>query len=431
MQDLTRLNRQALQAYAHEMQEAYQAFLDKHLSINMARGKPAPEQLDLSDALFNLGRDQVGVRAADGTDCRNYGDLCGIPECRALFGEVFGVPAANVIACGSSSLNLMYDYISQCYALGVAGHEPWVRQGPCKYIAIVPGYDRHFAIAAHFGLELVNVPMTPTGPDMDRIRELVKDPSVKGMFCVPKYSNPDGITYSDDTVEAIAALKPAAPDFRVIWDEAYLIHDLYGEKDELKNIFDAAKKYGSEDLFVAFASTSKITFAGAGVAAIAASDANIKEICGRLTIQIISYDKINQLKHSYFYKTKADLEAQMARHAEILRPKFDAVLNGLREGLEGAGVASYNAPKGGYFISLDVNVGSARRVGELCKAAGLTLTPVGATYPYGKDPNDANIRIAPSCPSVEELEVATALLTTAVKLAACEALLREKSEAQA
>lgn len=429
MQEIPRLSAPALKALRQELQVQYQSYADMGLSINMARGRPAPEQLDLSDPLYNLGRDTVGVRSADGIDCRNYGDLCGIPESRVLFGEVFGVPASNVIACGSSSLNLMFDYIAQCCTVGVGGQTPWMKQDGCKMIAVVPGYDRHFAIAEHFGLELVSVPMTATGPDMDRVRELVRDPLVKGMFCVPKYSNPDGITYSPETVESIAALKPAAADFRVIWDEAYLIHDLYGEKDVLKNVFDAAKAHGTEDHFIAFASTSKITFAGAGVAAIAASDANIKEICSRLSVQIISYDKINQLKHSYFYKTLADLERQMQKHAAILRPKFDAVLSGLHKGLDGAGVASFNSPKGGYFISLDVNVGSARRVGQLCKDAGLILTPVGATYPYGVDPNDANIRIAPSCPSVEELSVATALLTTAVKLAACEALLAEKSEA--
>ena len=429
LQDLTRLSRPELAAYADGLRAEYLKYKAQPLGINMARGRPAPDQLDLSDDLFNVGSEQVGFYSEDGSDCRNYGNLCGIVEARRLFSEVFGVPIENVIACGASSLNLMFDFFAQCCYLGVGGNPPWKKQGNVKYIAVVPGYDRHFAIAQFFGVELVSVPMTPTGPDMDRVRELVKDPLVKGMFCVPKYSNPDGTVYSDETVDAIAALRPAAPDFRVIWDEAYQMHDLYEKSPEQLNIFDAALKYGNERNFVAFASTSKITFAGAGVAAMAASEITLQEILARLTVQIISYNKVNQLKHSYLYKTKADLEAQTRRHAEILRPKFDTVIKGLHEGLDGAGVADFTEPRGGYFISLNVNVGSARRAGELCKAAGLTLTPVGATYPYGVDPNDANIRIAPSCPSVAELEEATKLLTLAVRLAACEELLGETKEA--
>lgn len=403
--------------------DKYNEYLKKGISINMARGKPSPAQLDFSDAMLDLTKEQMGVKAEDGTDCRNYGLLCGIPECRRLFGELLGVPADNVIACGSSSLNLMYDYISQCVALGVGENEPWLLQKNCKMIAVVPGYDRHFAIAQHFGLELVSVPMTQDGPDMDRIEELVKDPSVKGMFCVPKYSNPDGITYSDETVRRLAKLRPAAKDFRVIWDEAYIIHDLYDEGDELLNVFEEAKKYGNEDHFIAFASTSKITFAGAGVAVIAASDANVKDILSRMTIQIISYDKLNQLRHSHFYKTVDDLKAQMAKHASLLRPRFDAVLEVLERELGGLEIASWNKPRGGYFISLDVNTGSAKKVGKLCSDCGLTLTKVGATYPYGIDPEDKNIRIAPSLPSVEELRIAVDILCAAIRIAACDELL--------
>lgn len=423
MKPLKNCSPEELGAVKSEALKEYNAYKNSGISINMARGKPSPEQLDFSDDLLYLTKDETGVCSEDGMDCRNYGGLCGIPECRRLFGELIGVPSENIIACGSSSLNLMYDYIAQCAASGVSGGEPWLLQKGCKFIAVVPGYDRHFAIAQHFGLEMINVPMTQAGPDMDMVESLIKDPKVKGMFCVPKYSNPDGVTYSAETVERLAKMKPAAKDFRVIWDEAYIIHDLYEEKrDELANIFDAAKKYGNQDNFIAFASTSKITFAGAGVAAIAASDANIKEICSRMTVQIISYDKLNQLRHSYLYKTADDLRRQAEKHAAVLRPKFETVLEGLENALGGLGIASWNSPLGGYFISLDINVGSATYVGKLCRECGLVLTSVGATYPYGKDPDDKNIRIAPSLPSVSALKTATAILCCSAVIAACEEL---------
>ena len=415
-----------LRAFAEEAKKYYEELKARKLDINMARGKPCSEQLNLSDGLFNLDLSRCGYKAEDGTDCRNYGLLCGIPECRRLFGEVFGVEAKNVIACGSSSLNLMFDYFCQCYTHGACGSKPWSQVPGFKIIAAVPGYDRHFAVAQYFGAEFVNVKMTAEGPDMDAVEELVKDPTVKGMFCVPKYSNPDGITYSDRTVERLASMKTAADDFRVIWDEAYIIHDLYDEKDELANVFDAAKKYGTEDRFVAFASTSKITYPGAGVSAIAASDANIGDIKKRLTVQIISYDKVNQLRHSFFYKNLDDLKAQMAKHAEILRPKFAKMAEVLHKRLGGLGIASWTDPKGGYFISLNVDIGSAKYVGRLCAECGVTLTGVGATYPYGVDPDDANIRLAPSCPTVDEIEAAAEVICVAVKLAAAEELLGEK-----
>lgn len=408
-----------LSAFEKDVQQRYDEILSQNISLNMARGKPAPEQLDLSSDLLSLTAEDCGYLSEDGSDCRNYGLLYGIDESRRLFGEILGVPASNVIACGSSSLNLMFDYMAQCFYKGVGGNEPWIKNDNRKFIAVVPGYDRHFAIAEYFGLQMINVTMTNEGPDMDMIEEIIKDPDVKGMFCVPKYSNPDGITYSDETVRRLAAMKPAAADFRVIWDEAYIVHDLYDETDELLCIFDEAKKYGNEDNFVAFTSTSKITFAGAGVSAIAASDRNFKEISSRLTLQTISYDKINQLRHSYLYKTVDDVKAQMKKHAAIMRPKFDAVLQTLEKELGGLGIASWNHPLGGYFISLDVNTGSAKYVGELCKKAGLTLTTVGATYPYGKDPEDKNIRLAPSYPSVDELRIAAEIVCLSVKLAAC------------
>lgn len=423
MKSISSLSIDELQAFYNEAKQQYDAYRQKGVSINMARGKPSPQQLDLSNNLLDLKREDIGIKDADGNDVRNYGGLCGIPECRALFGEMMGVPADNVIAAGSSSLNLMYDYISQCCTHGTGGCDPWIFDNHRKFIAIVPGYDRHFAIAEYFGLQMISVPMTPTGPDMDRIEEIVKDPSVKGMFCVPKYSNPDGITYSPETVERIAAMQPAAPDFRVIWDEAYIVHDLYDEKDGLANVFELAEKYGTQNRFVAVASTSKITFAGAGVSAIVAFGDTLKEIKKRLSWQIISYDKMNQLRHCALYHSLADIQAQMKKHAEILRPKFDAVLDILHAELDGLEIATFNSPRGGYFISLNVNTGSAKYVGKLCSECGLTLTGVGATYPYGVDPNDANIRIAPSCPSVDELKTAAHILCSAVKIAACESLL--------
>lgn len=420
MNGLRELSEAELACFEKETRARYDAFKARGLSLNMARGKPAPDQLGLSDNLLNLTLEQTGVKAADGTDCRNYGVLCGIDECRKLFGEIIGVPYTNVIACGSSSLNLMFDCVCQGYTHGFAGCRPWSEIKDRKFIAVVPGYDRHFAIAQYFGFELVSVAMTPDGPDMDAVEELIKDENVKGMFCVPKYSNPDGVTYSDETVERLAAMTPAAKDFRVIWDEAYIVHDLYEEdRDELKNVFDAARKYGHEDHFFAFTSTSKITFAGAGVSAVAASDANIREILARMTIQIISYDKMNQLRHCYLYKNLDDVRAQMKRQAAFLRPKFEAVLEIFDRELAGLGIAQWSRPKGGYFISLDVTTGSAKYAYELCKECGLTLTGVGATYPYGKDPEDKNIRIAPSCPSPEELKTAAEIVAEAVKLAAC------------
>ncbi len=419
MAQLKELTAEQLRLFEEDVQRKYDDFVNSNITINMARGKPSPEQLDLSDNLLYMSREEFTPFSENGLDCRNYGELYGVDECRKLFGELLGVDKKNVIACGSSSLNLMFDYLAQCCYAGVGGCKPWMLNDKRKFIAVVPGYDRHFAIAEYFGLEMINVPMTSEGPDMDMVEKLILDPDVKGMFCVPKYSNPDGITYSDETVERLASMKPAAKDFRVIWDAAYIVHDFYEEGDKLSNIFETAKKYGNEDNFIAFTSTSKITLAGAGVSALAASDANFEEISSRLTLQIISYDKINQLRHCKIYKTIDDVKAQMKKHADILRPKFKTVLEILDKELSGLGIAEWNEPRGGYFISLDVTGGSAKYVGELCKKAGLTLTGVGATYPYKNDPEDKNIRLAPSCPSVEELKTATEIICLAVKLAAC------------
>jgi DNA-binding transcriptional MocR family regulator len=332
------------------------------------------------------------------------------------------VKPENVIMGPNASLTLMFDYISQCYTHG-AGDVPWCKLDEVKFLCPVPGYDRHFTICEHFGIKMLNVPMNCDGPDIDVIEELIKDESVKGMFCVPKYSNPQGITYSDEVVERIAALKPAAKDFRIIWDDAYCIHDLSEDKDVLINIFDLLPKYGNEDMVVEVCSTSKITFPGAGVSAIAASDNNIAQIRKRLSAQTISYDKMNQHRHVEFFKNVDGILAHMKKHAAILRPKFMIVLSHLESELADKGIASWYSPKGGYFISLDVMDGCAKRTGELCKEAGVTLTTVGATYPYGIDPHDSNIRIAPSFPPVEELDIAAELLCICVQLACIERLL--------
>ncbi|MCL2512873.1 MAG: aminotransferase class I/II-fold pyridoxal phosphate-dependent enzyme [Oscillospiraceae bacterium] len=413
LKDFTPAQKEALKT---ETQKRYDNFSAEKLNIDMSRGKPGPDQLDLSEKLLTAVSGANDYKSENGFDCRNYGLLTGIPECIRLFAELFEAPENNVIIGGNSSLELMFDYISQCVTNG-AGGKPWGQLPEVKFIAVTPGYDRHFAIAEYFGIKMINVPILSGGPDMDMVEGLIKDESVKGMFCVPKYSNPDGISYSDETVKRLAEMRPAASDFRVIWDNAYMVHGLYeNDDDKLLNVFDEAKKHGNEDIFVMFASTSKITFPGAGVSALAASDANIKMITKRMTMQIISYDKLNQLRFTKVFKTSDDIKAHMRLHAEILRPKFAAVLETLEKELGGLGIASWNVPKGGYFISLNVETGSAKKVGDLCKKAGLILTNVGATFPYGIDENDANIRIAPTFPSPAELKKAAELLCVAVKL---------------
>ena len=423
MKNLREFTKEELGAFIAENKNRYEAIKAQGLAIDMSRGKPSPVQLDMAFEDFKKAFEITDYYSKTGFDCRNYGLLDGVQEAKELFAELLGVETKNIIMGGNASLELMFSFISQCWSHGIGGCKPWSEQEDVKFIAVVPGYDRHFGIAEYFGIKMVNVPISVTGPDMDKVEELIKDPSVKGMFCVPKYSNPDGFTYSEETVERLAKMKPAAPDFRVIWDNAYIIHEIYEEGDELANIFDYAKKYGTEDNFVEFCSTSKITFPGAGISALAASDANIKEILKRLTIQIISYDKMNQLRHARMYPTVDHLKAVMKKHAAIMRPKFDAVLDMLEKELGGLGIASWHKPGGGYFVSLNVDTGSAKYAGQLCKNAGLTLTGVGATFPYKNDPEDKNIRIAPSYPSVDELEKAAELLCVAVKLAAAEALL--------
>lgn len=418
------LSKEELKALKAEMEKEYEDFKGKGLKLDMSRGKPNKIQLDLSNGILDMINSSSGTEAEDGTETRNYGVLTGITECKKLFADLMEVDPKNVIIYGNASLTIMYDYIAQCMIFG-CGDEPWIKQGNVKFLCPAPGYDRHFGILKHFGIEMINIKTNDDGPDMDSIEEYVKDSSVKGLFCVPKYSNPDGITFSDEVVRRFAALKPAAKDFRVIWDNAYLVHDINDTPDTLLNIFEEAKKYGSEDMFIEVCSTSKISFSGAGVSAVAASDANIKAIQSRMTIQTISHDKVNQLRHARYFKDINGIKEHMKKHAALLKPKFDTVTEGFAKAFEGTGIASWRNPNGGYFISLYVMNGCAKRVGQLCKDAGLTLTTVGATYPYGIDPDDSNIRIAPSFPDVDELQKAVELLCICVKLAAAEKLLAE------
>ena len=410
-----------------DLEEQYEAFKARGLKLDMSRGKPGSDQLAVSNALLDAvtSRDWEDDASNHSLEYRNYGLLTGIIECKEIFAKLLKVPTKNVIVCGNSSLNMMFDYITQCMLTG-SGAEPWKDQGEIKFLCPCPGYDRHFSICEYYGIKLIPVDMTETGPDMNQVEELVKDPKVKGMFCVPKYSNPTGVTYTRETVDRIAAMKPAASDFRIIWDNAYIIHDLEENGEKLDNIFDVLKKYGHEDMVIEFTSTSKISFPGAGVAALAASDKNIEMIKSRMSVQTIGYDKLNQYRHVKFYRNIDGIKKHMKLHRKILAPKFKCVVNQFEDKLADLDIATWTDPKGGYFISLDVMPGTAKRVYQLCKECGITLTTAGATFPYGIDPEDKNIRIAPSYPPVDELMIATRILCICVQLAACEKLLEEK-----
>lgn len=416
MSEYKMMSKQELLSEQEALLKRFEEYKAMGLKLDMSRGKPSKEQLDLSmDMLKPIDYTENGF------DVRNYGILDGLQSCKELFAQLLDVDAKNVLVGPAASLNLMYDYICQCYCEGVLGSTPWSKLDSVKFLCPVPGYDRHFTILEHFGIEMINVPMTAEGPDMEVIEELIKDESVKGMFCVPKYSNPQGITFSDETVKRIARMKPAAKDFRIVWDNAYCVHDIKDEGDELLNIFKVDGV--NEDMIIEVCSTAKMTFPGAGISALVASDANMKQIKNRLNCQTISYDKMNQLRHVRFFKNLDGIKAHMKKHAAIMKPKFDMVIEHLENELGGLGIASWIDPKGGYFISLDVMDGCAKRVGELCKEAGVTLTTIGATYPYFNDPKDSNIRIAPSLPPVAELDTATRILCVSVKLAAIEKLL--------
>ncbi len=386
------------------------------LALDMARGKPSPAQVDISRPMLDILGSDADLTDG-GVDCSNYGCFEGIPSARRLAGEFLGVPTEQTIVLGASSLNIMQSVIVHYWEKGVPGCTPWHKLEDVKWLCPAPGYDRHFGLTQDLGIENVPVRMTETGPDMDEVERLVaSDPSIKGMFCVPKYSNPTGVTYSDETVRRLATMECAAPDFRIVWDNAYAVHDFGDEPEVLANVFDYAREAGNEDRILAVASTSKITFPGAGIAFFGSSPANVTEVANTLKVGLISANKLNQLQHVRFMPTLDDVRAHMRKHAEFLRPRFGCVERKLEEGLGGTGCATWTHPNGGYFVSFDGPEGSAKRVGALCAEMGVKLTPAGATWPGGKDPRDTNIRIAPSYPSVEELEAALDVLVLAVKL---------------
>jgi len=415
-----------------QQQQRYDGFVAQGLKLNMARGKPAPAQLDLSAQLLSQLPAACPSWPADasGEDARNYGGLAGTPEARELLAQILGVPAANVIAAGNSSLTLMHDMVARSLLLGVRGSTPWCRLDKVAFLCPAPGYDRHFAITAGLGITNIPVAMTPAGPEMDTVERLVaSDASIKGIWCVPKYSNPQGITYSDQVVQRLAALRPAAPDFRIFWDNAYAVHDLVpGQGDELADLKTACEAAGNPDLWYMFASTSKITWAGGGVAALASSQDNLAEILKQMGLATIGPDKVNQLRHVAFLGNLDGVRAQMARQAAIIAPKFAVVQDTLARELDGLGVAQWTRPRGGYFISFDGLPHTAQRCVALAKAAGVVLTNAGATWPYGKDPQDANIRIAPTYPSLAELEVASELFCVCARIAALEVLIKDSEK---
>ncbi len=423
MSDYLKMSKQELEAEYSVVKTEYERLRAMHLSLDMSRGKPGADNMDLSEKMFDLVGNDTGFKNINGIDCRNYGGLDGLQELKTLFAGILELPDDQIIVGGNSSLNMMFDTIAQAMTHGMGG-EPWMKQGEIKFLCPVPGYDRHFAITEYFGIKLIPVAMTAEGPDMDIVEELVKDEKVKGIWCVPKYSNPEGITYSDNVVKRMAALKPAAGDFRIFWDNAYAVHDLYDEGDKLLNIYTECVKAGNPDLPLIFTSTSKITFPGAGVAAQGASPNNVAMLKGRMQFQTIGPDKLNQLRHARLLHNVNDVKEHMKKHADILRPKFEAVLTQLDKQLGSTGIARWTNPKGGYFISLYVMNGCAKRIVELCANAGMILTPAGATYPYGNDPDDSNIRIAPSFPSVEEIGKAAEVLCVAVRYAVLEKLIK-------
>ncbi len=422
------MSKEELLALKESLNKEYAEAKAKGLALDMSRGKPSAKQLDVSLGLLDTINSSSDLKTLDGTDCRNYGVLDGIPEAKKLMADMMGTTPDHVIVYGNASLNIMYDQISRAYTHGILGNTPWCKLDKVKFLCPVPGYDRHFAITERFGIEMINIPMSESGPDMGMVEEYVsKDASVKGIWCVPKYSNPQGYTYSEETVKRMAALKPAAEDFRIFWDNAYVIHDLYDDnKDEIADIISECEKAGNPDMVFEFASTSKVSFPGSGIAALATSANNIADIKKQLTIQTIGHDKLNQLRHVRFFKDINGLKEHMRKHAEFIRPKFEAVESVLEEELSGLGIGSWTEPKGGYFISFDAMDGCAKAIVAKCKEAGVKLTGAGATFPYGKDPKDSNIRIAPSFPTPEEMKQAADLFVLCVKLVSVEKLLENK-----
>lgn len=419
------LTKEELLTLKAELNAAYEDAKGKGLKLDMSRGKPAATQLDMTMDYLDVVNSQSAMKAEDGMDVRNYGGLDGIPEAKKLIADILEVKPENVIVCGNASLTIMYDTVSRAMTHGFLGNTPWCKLDHVKFLCPVPGYDRHFGITEHFGIEMINVPMTPEGPDMDLVEKLVsEDPAIKGIWCVPKYSNPQGYSYSDETVRRFAALTPAAPDFRIFWDNAYAVHHLYGaEEGKILNILEECEKAGNPDMVFEFCSTSKVSFAGGGISAIASSEANIADIKKSLTIQTIGFDKVNQLRHVRFFKDEDGIEKHMEKHAALLRPRFELVLETLERELAGLDAGSWIKPKGGYFITYETIDGCATRVVGLAKEAGVVLTPAGAPFPYGKDPKDSVIRIAPSYPTMEDLKAAAEIFCVCVKVATLEKML--------
>ncbi len=429
MKAFQELSKEELLALKEQLSADYEDAKKRGLKLDMSRGKPAVAQLDMGNGFLDALNSQSLLKAEDGVDVRNYGDMDGIPEAKRLMGDMMGVPAENVVVCGNASLTIMYDAVSRAMTHGVLGGTPWCRLDSVKFLCPVPGYDRHFAITEHFGIEMITVPMTPQGPDMDLVEKLVsEDGSVKGIWCVPKYSNPQGYTYSQETVRRFANLKPAAGDFRIFWDNAYAVHDLYEDRqDELAEILSLCAEAGNPDMVYEFCSTSKVSYAGGGISAVAASRANLDEIRKSMKIQTIGHDKVNQLRHVRYFKDINGIREHMKKHAAWMRPKFEAVLKVLDSELGGLGIGEWTRPNGGYFISFEAMEGCAKAIVAKCKEAGMVLTGAGATYPYGRDPKDSNIRIAPSFPTPEEMAMATDLFVLCVKLVSVEKLLEYKA----
>ncbi len=427
MNHYSQKSKEELLALKEELEAKYEEKKALNLQLDMSRGKPGTSQLNISMGIMDTLSSDSSLLASDGTDCRNYGGLDGIPEARQLMAEMMGTLPEHVIVFGNASLTIMYDAISRSYTHGVLGSTPWCKLDQIKFLCPVPGYDRHFAITERFGIEMINIPMNEDGPDMDLVEQLVSsDAAIKGIWCVPKYSNPQGVCYSDETVRRFANLKPAANDFRIYWDNAYAIHHLYEEdQPEILDIISECEKAGNPDLVYEFASTSKVSFSGAGIAALATSPANLEDVKKQLTIQTIGYDKLNQLRHARFFKNIDGLKAHMKKHANEMRPKFEIVLDILEKELSGTGTGTWTKPLGGYFISFDSMEGCAKKIVEKCKEAGVVLTNAGATFPYGNDPKDTNIRIAPSFPTPQEMAQATELFTLCVKLVSIDTLLAE------
>ena len=431
MKDYKEMTREELHEELSRLMERYSEEKSQGYKLDMSRGKPDPIQLNLSMGMLQQNPYDL-IYTRKGTDVRNYGELAGVDEAKELFADVLGVKMENIIMGGQSSLCLMYDFMIKALVLGVyGGKKPWGQQGKIKFLCPVPGYDRHFRICEEFGIEMINIPMSPTGPDMELVKKYAEsDEKVKGIWCVPKYSNPQGYTYSPETVRAFAALKPAADDFRIFWDNAYYVHGFREQDDYLLNIFDACREMGSEDMVYEFMSTSKVTFSGAGVAVFAASKNNVDFLLKQMGVQTIGYDKINQLRHVKFFKNTDGLREHMKKQADYLRPKFDCALAALKSGLGECGIGTWTTPNGGYFISYDGLPGTSRRCVELCREAGVKLTDSGAAFPYGMDPEDKNIRIAPSYPTTEQLYNCLKVFCLCQRIAAAEVLLRDNSKVE-